>query len=281
MNGCDTMEWLNVYSLGDGKVDVEHKKLFELAVVIEQCKDDKNQLQRAVKELVKYTKFHFRSEENYMRELEYDKLAEHIYIHKEIVEALNKIISDMPNSPHEKTYEAVYNFVKNGLVQHIIVEVKKLQHFKRSKLGLRAMFTWKNEYKLNNKMIDEQHQKLFKIALEALKYKNDSDIKVHIRQIIIDLNKYMKEHFENEEDFMKSIGYPGLEEHKVIHQNIIDQVNELITHITSMNLVEFEKTLLTYIDIWLVNHIVFEDKKIMCYYEGINNPIDLQSVEKV
>lgn len=271
MNVCDTMEWMDVYSLGDSKVDVEHKKLFELAVMIEQCKDNKEQLERAVEELVKYTKFHFSSEENYMRELEYDKLEEHIYIHKEIVKSLNQIINNMPNNPHEKIYELIYDFVTNGLVQHIIVEDKKLQHFKRSKLGLRSMFAWKSIYKLNQNMIDEEHQQLFKIAVEALKYKNNSDIKVHIRQIIIDLNNYMKEHFKHEEDFMESIGYPGLEEHKVIHQNIIGQINELISNIISMRLVEFEKTLLTYIDIWLVNHIVFEDKKIMCYYKDIND----------
>ena len=59
MDTCNTMEWLNVYSLGDNKVDVEHKKLFELAVIIEKAKEDKDQLENAVKELVKYTKFHF------------------------------------------------------------------------------------------------------------------------------------------------------------------------------------------------------------------------------
>ncbi|WP_324170515.1 hemerythrin domain-containing protein [Sulfurimonas sp.] len=268
MNGCDTMEWMNVYSLGDSKIDSEHKKLFELAVVIEECKDNKNQLELAVKTLVKYTKFHFRSEEIYMRELEYEKLAEHISIHKQIVESLNQIVLDMSKNSQDRTYELICDFVKNGLVQHIIIEDKKLQHFKRNKLGLRAMFTWKNDYKLNIEMIDEEHQGLFKIALKALKFKNDSDLKVHIRQIIIDLNNYMKKHFDHEEDFMKSIEYPGLEEHKILHQNIINQINGLIVNIASMTLLEFEKELLTYIDIWLINHIIFEDKKIMCYYEN-------------
>ncbi|MEN8304208.1 MAG: bacteriohemerythrin [Campylobacterota bacterium] len=267
MNSCDTMGWMDVYSLGDNKVDVEHKKLFDLAVMIEHSKEDGYQLEKAVKELVKYTKFHFRSEENYMRELQYDKLEEHIYIHQQIVESLNQIIEDIPHNSHQKTYELIYDFIKNALVQHIIIEDKKLQHFKRNKLGLRSMFTWKDTYKLNQEMIDDEHRKLFRIALKALKYKTDSDLKVHIRQIIIELNDYMKEHFMHEEDFMQSIGYPGLEEHKVLHQGIIDQINELINNITSMSLIEFEKILLTYIDIWLVNHIIFEDKKIMCYCE--------------
>ena len=281
MDSCNTMGWLEVYSLGDKKVDVEHRKLFELAIVIERSKNDKQQLEMAVKELVKYTKFHFRSEENYMRELEYDKLPEHIYIHKQIVESLNQIISDMPKNSDEKTYEMICDFVKNGLVQHIIVEDKKLQHFKRSKLGLRSMFAWKDTYKLEQDMIDEEHKRLFQIALKALKYNNDSDLKVHVRQIIIDLNNYMKEHFDHEEDFMKSIGYPELEEHILKHQKIINQINELINGIASMSLIEFEKALLTYIDIWLVNHIVFEDKKIMCYYKSVEDAseIDLESIE--
>jgi len=265
------MQWAAVYSLYDERVDKEHKKLFELANVVEDCQYDSKLLQSAVKELVRYTKFHFLSEENYMKELNYIHLAEHIKLHRQIVESLNTIIKQMPDEPLEKTYQAVYDFVKNGLVQHIIVEDKKLQHFKRSKLGLRALFSWKDEYKLDQDVIDEEHKKLFKIAIKALNYKDESDLKTHIKQIIIELNEYMKYHFAHEEEFMQSIRYPELEEHKKLHKNIIKQINELIKNITSFTLVDFEKKLMTYIDIWLVNHIVFEDKKIMCYYNSMQN----------
>lgn len=268
MDECISMKWSEVYSLGDQKVDAEHKRLFELAAIVEDSKDNKKQLELAVKELVRYTKFHFKSEENYMRELDYSNLEEHIQIHEQIVENLNTIVKNMPNEPYEKTYEMVYDFVKNGLVQHIIIEDKKLQHFKRSRLGLRAFFTWKESYKLFDEKIDEEHKKLFQIAMQALKHKDNSTLKAHVRKVIINLNDYMKIHFEHEEEFMNSIGYPGLEEHKIIHQNIINQINDLIKNIATLSLVDFEKTLMTYIDIWLVNHIIFEDKKIMCYYHN-------------
>ena len=140
---CSTMEWSNVYSLGDQKIDVEHKKLFELATLVEKSKNNAQQLEIAVKELVRYTKFHFKSEENYMQSFNYSNLAEHIEIHTQIVDNLNSIIKNMTNEPHEKTYELIYDFVNNGLVQHIIIEDKKVQHYKRNRLGLRAYFTWK------------------------------------------------------------------------------------------------------------------------------------------
>jgi hemerythrin len=271
------MEWSNVYSLGDSKVDTEHKKLFELANMVEKGKDNKQQLQLAVKELVRYTRFHFRSEENYMASFSYPNLAEHIEIHKHIVESLNILIKNMPNEPVEQIYKIIYDFVENGLVQHIIVEDKKVQHFKRNKLGLRAFFTWKDDYKLQQDEIDKEHKELFKIAIQALNYKNDADLKTNIKQVITKLNEYMKFHFEHEEEFMQFIGFPGLEEHKILHENIINQINELIKNISSFTLADFEKKLMTYIDIWLVNHIIFEDKKIMCYFQSFT--IDFEEVK--
>ena len=268
---CTAMKWSNVYALGDKRVDTEHQKLFELADKIEICKEDAKELQKAIKELVNYTKFHFKSEERYIREFSYTNLHEHMNMHARIVQNLNAIIRELPNEPLQSSYEKIENFVKNGLVQHIILEDKKVQHFKKNKLGLRALFTWREDYKLHHTEIDEEHKKLFQIALKALNYRNDTDLKSNIKSVIIELNEYMKFHFDHEEEFMDSIGYPEIEQHKSMHENIIIQINDLIRNIASYSLVEFEKKLMTYIDIWLVNHIIFEDKKVLCYHKAQQN----------
>jgi hemerythrin len=266
---CTAIKWSSVYSLGDKRVDIEHQKLFDLANKIELCKENEQELQKALKELIQYTKYHFKSEEKYMREFHYAHLQEHIRIHEKIVENLNTIIKEMHNVPLESTYLLIRDFIKNGLVGHIIIEDKKVQHFKKNRLGLRALFAWKDDYKLLQEDIDTEHKKLFQIAIRALQYRDDSDLKSHIKKIIIELNEYMKFHFEHEEEFMESIGYPQIQEHKLLHENIITQINDLIRNIASYSLVEFEKKLMTYIDIWLVNHIVFEDKKVMCYHQAL------------
>ncbi|WP_373072235.1 bacteriohemerythrin [Sulfurimonas sp.] len=280
MNQCNSIEWSELYTLGDEKVDSEHKKLFELAKSIEENRGSIN-FKNTIEELVSYTKVHFANEEKYMGTFQYNKLPEHKKIHKAIVANLQNIISTFNSSDDEQTYNKILDFVKNGLVQHIMIEDKKVQHFKRDIKVLRNMFTWKDDYLLENKEIDDDHQKLFMIAFKAFSHEDKEEPKKHIKGVILELNQYMKEHFSREEDFMDSIGYPLLEEHKALHERIIDQINELLHRIPTMSLVEFERELLASIDIWLVNHIIHEDHKIICYLKEQENAIDLDDLDNM
>jgi len=265
MSRCDTMEWSKLYLLGDEKVDSEHRKLFVLAEKIQTLQNESKDISAVIGELVRYTKFHFASEERYMNSIGYNKLAEHKLIHREIVESLQMFIDKLPTLTPEESYTKVSEFVQNGLIKHILIEDKKVQHFKRSTLGIRSYFTWSSEYLLGQKTIDSEHKELFRIALKALNYENVKNQKEHARATIMQLNKYMQEHFKHEEEYMLSIAYPSFQEHKKIHAQIIDQVSQLIQQLPKMKIQDFEKALVTYIDIWLVNHIIHEDHKITCF----------------
>lgn len=282
MTECDSIEWSDLYVLGDEKIDSEHKKLFELAKTIEANKNDSNSIKTAIKELVNYTKVHFAHEEIYMKNIEYIFLEQHKKIHKEIVKNLQEVITNFDTEKLEDTYNKILDFVKNGLVQHIMLEDKKVQHFRRNKVGLETMFTWKDDYLLDNEEIDSDHKKLFMIAYEAFSHNDKKEPKQHIKKVIVELNKYMNEHFNREEDFMESIGFPLIEEHKKMHEKIINQINELIRRIPTMSIEQFEMELLSSIDIWLVNHIIYEDHKIICFEKSNSDfSIDLDDIEEV
>ena len=239
MNDCDSVGWSNLYLLGEEKIDSEHKRLFELAKVIETYKNNPNSIKNAIKELVKYTKIHFANEERYMKSIQYINLEQHKIIHKQIVENLQEIITNFDSTQLDDVYNKVIDFVRNGLVQHIMIEDKKVQH--------------------------KDHKELFMIAFKAFSHKETKDPRKHVKSVIIELNKYMKEHFQREEEFMDSIFYPLADEHKKLHEKIINQINELIKRIPTMSIEQFERELLASIDIWLVNHIIHEDQKIICF----------------
>lgn len=270
MSKCNSVEWSSLYIIGDEKIDAEHKRLFELASAVQTYKNDKVAIRGVIDQLVRYTKVHFANEERYMESIRYTYLDAHKKIHKEIVTSLQVILEKFKEMSTEELHTKVLDFVKNSLVYHIMVEDKKVQHFQADKLGLRKLFAWKNEYMLHNVQIDEDHHKLFEIALRALEHNAAQDKKQHIRQTIIELNNYMKEHFEREESYMESISYPKIEEHKALHARIIDQINDLIKRLPTLSLSQFEKELLASIDIWLVNHIVNEDHKIICFERGLH-----------
>jgi len=270
MAKCNSIEWSNVYLLGDEKIDAEHKKLFDLALAIPTYRDSPRGIENAIQELIRYTKFHFTNEELYMRSLEYVHLSEHQAKHKVLIAKLQAIIADLAHKNFEQTYTSVLRFVNQDLIHHIMVEDKKVQHFRRNKLGMRTMFTWRKEYMLCHDMIDKDHQELFNIAYRAFSHNESKLPKEYVRKIIRELNEYMQAHFMREEEYMDSIEFPLLQEHKNIHLNIISQIHELYSKIPLMSLQQFEKELLSSIDIWLVNHILNEDQKIICFLRGID-----------
>ncbi len=72
---------------------------------------------------------------------------------------------------------------------------------------------WDDAYSLGIKNIDDQHKKLFDIVDKIFSLQESKDVKGNIRTILHELFEYIKVHFKDEEEFMKSINYPDLAYH--------------------------------------------------------------------
>lgn len=269
MVNCTRIDWSDVYNIGHEKVDSEHKKLFELANRVSDSIADKNAILKSVKELVKYTKFHFANEEQYMKSIAFPFLDEHKQLHKEIVDKVNIILTKFNSMTPDNITSELSILIKENIINHILTEDKRVHHFRRNREELIEIFQWKELYKIDNPQIDEEHKKLFDIALRTLEYQN-KNIKQHIREVIIELYDYMKVHFKNEEEFMRSINYENLEEHIQLHETIIVHLNEFIKKLPTLSIEKFERLLIEYMDVWLINHIVCEDQKIVCTQNKIH-----------
>lgn len=254
--------WNDVYTLGHEQVDNEHKKLFDLSNTLLNSGNDRIKIIKSLKELIRYTKIHFTNEERYMESIGFTFLDEHKELHKKIVEKLDVQIKKVDEIPFEEFGKSLVMFINENIVNHILVEDKRVHHFKRDTDELRKLFQWKESYKIDNEQIDNEHQKLFELAMEALK-SNKENRKTHIRETLLELNDYMKEHFKNEESYMLQINYKDYEEHKRSHEKIVEQMNKFIKQLPNLTLDQFERKLIEYMDVWLINHIVSEDQKIV------------------
>ncbi|EAK0436216.1 bacteriohemerythrin [Campylobacter lari] len=121
------------------------------------------------------------------------------------------------------------------------------------------MIKWSKEYSVHNKTIDEQHKVLFDIAKKAyLIAENHASIS-EIKSVLIELFEYIKTHFKDEEAHMQNIAYPGLEQHRKIHQEITTSLISLVKNIKTVN--DFKEKLNVITEKWLVEHILKEDMK--------------------
>lgn len=116
---------------------------------------------------------------------------------------------------------------------------------------------WDDKYSIGNEKIDEQHKKLFELAGEAYILAHRSISLAELKAIINDFFEYMKTHFNDEEQYMKRIGYPILEEHTKIHKEIVRKMIDIITKVKSVN--EVKEHLVVIAKWWLLEHILQDD----------------------
>ncbi|EAH5982327.1 bacteriohemerythrin [Campylobacter upsaliensis] len=120
--------------------------------------------------------------------------------------------------------------------------------------------TWDDKYSINDERIDAQHRKLFELAAKVESAVYGFVKRDELKEILMELFNYMKEHFANEENYMYEISYPYLSDHKMMHKVIIDDMSYLIQHIKTTN--DLKEKLYTIMSDWLLTHILRYDMMI-------------------
>jgi hemerythrin len=128
------------------------------------------------------------------------------------------------------------------------------------------MFEMKEEYKVGNSNIDLEHEKLFEIGERTYQLLKDSyaiDKYDKIVELIHELRDYTAYHFKHEEDYMESISYKKLFTQKMDHANFIKKLDEINLTKVDENQDEAIMGILTFLNDWLITHILEKDMLIV------------------
>ena len=81
-------------------------------------------------------------------------------------------------------------------------------------------FEWRDEYNIGVDIIDREHQRLFKIINKLYTFREEEkDSQWTCQEGIKYFKGHAAKHFADEEAYMESIGYEGLEQHRHIHDD--------------------------------------------------------------
>lgn len=84
---------------------------------------------------------------------------------------------------------------------------------------MNTQFEWREEFNLGVDEIDKEHQRLFKIINKIFAIREeDKNSQWACQEGIKFFKSHAMKHFADEEEYMASIGYEGLEQHRRIHQ---------------------------------------------------------------
>lgn len=127
-------------------------------------------------------------------------------------------------------------------------------------------FSWNSKFETGIKRIDFEHE-VFLDLINCLKFAIENKIDdEQINGLIMEIEKYAEFHFVSEENFMKRIKYPHLEEHRSIHLDLLEDFN------IAKHKVKNHNELIKFLYDWFINHTIAEDGRIKDFIE--ENDID-------
>lgn len=263
--------------LGIEEIDNEHRHLFELINHVldmlnkSSLLDQYQEIKDLIADLADYADQHFAHEEAYMKKICDPELILQRSQHMDFREKIDEfdIASVDLEEEQVQVLRELLEFLAKWLYHHILgsdIMIGKLPPLEEWMIRDNPC-EFADEYLTGIPLVDAEHKELFAIVEKANNLVRSQDMneteKIEkILEILKSLKGYTKDHFHDEEEYMASIGYNGLEAQKRAHDAFIDKIENISMKELYEHPQEYLQSLLQFLLGWLINHILHTDKKI-------------------
>ncbi len=127
---------------------------------------------------------------------------------------------------------------------------------------------WLEEFNVNVKFIDEQHQYFFKVLKELETMTQSNICREKISEIFFSLVHYADNFLIQEEIYFKGLNYPGLREHHLKHDVFVSGIINLKDDYASGK-TQVCDTLLVFMTDYFYEHILDYDVKAVEYLKAL------------
>jgi hemerythrin len=126
---------------------------------------------------------------------------------------------------------------------------------------------WTEALSVGNSGVDEQHRQIIALINRFEDSVRDSVGAAAVRTCIDGLVDYAVVHFRDEEAILDSLEFPSLAKHKLFHQYFVARVKVFSERFASGE-PDVPEDLLTFLKLWLVDHIMVSDQEYAAYITG-------------
>ena len=262
--------------IGVPEIDDQHRHLFDIMnegiqlAASSYTGDRYTSIKDLLNELDDYAEQHFSHEENYMEQIRDPELIlqrnQHMIFRDKIREWSFTDIDDPKQQ--KQLLKELMEYLARWLYHHIISsdaligKLPKLEEWMVKENPCEFL----DEYRTGTTFVDEEHQELFRITDRAnnylhhdFAYGNGYD---EIMGILQELKEYTQRHFKDEEDYMERIHYDGLPAQRRAHESFIDRLENIDMDEVDGDPKVYLESLIEFLLGWLINHILYTDKKI-------------------
>lgn len=257
--------------IGVEQIDEEHRELFRMIGEIQdlftnEFLDDKyDQICEMIRRLENYAEEHFRHEEEYMEQINHPELELQKKQHLDFCEKIAEMDAVVGGHDQQEFLADLLAYLVRWLYRHIIGsdlmigKLVALDEWKKSS----CEFTDKHLTGIGT--MDEEHKILFGIIQQihdVIADDSGTDKCDELARLLGELRTCTKIHFTDEEEYMESIRYEGLEAQKVAHEIFAARLDEIDLDAISTRQETDIEGLVASLTEWIVNHVLHMDKKI-------------------
>ena len=126
---------------------------------------------------------------------------------------------------------------------------------------------WKEDYSVGVPVLDGQHKKLFGIINTLVELGNVGSSSEEINEVLTSMTQYAHIHFDSEEKYMDSVGFPDLKQHEREHLEFTEKTTEFCFDVMDGD-EEIPARIIDYLRHWWTDHILEQDMAYKRFVEG-------------
>ena len=139
------------------------------------------------------------------------------------------------------------------------------------------MLQWSDKFILGHERIDFQHHVFFGLVCDFQKARLEDADRARLANILAEISLYARFHFRSEENIMRDMHYPHLEEHQLEHYNLIEVLSNKIL---ALELGHFSpEDIEAFLVHWFIEHTAHDDRKIVEYLKNKSETKEPVTVE--
>lgn len=116
--------------------------------------------------------------------------------------------------------------------------------------------------------IDEDHRKLVSIFNILNHAVSEGESQEYLAAVVEELINCTVWHFSHEERLMLKYGYPDMNQHKAIHQELINDADKLKNEVLNTD-TPLEEDHIVFLERWLTEHILTDDMRLGAYLNQV------------
>lgn len=124
---------------------------------------------------------------------------------------------------------------------------------------------WQDAFSVNHAQLDEQHQIIFRLANELFSSIHTGKPDEMVNHALDSLAEYTVSHFRDEEEQMEKVQYPKFTAHKIQHEALLAQLDELRRRFHGGDRLIATEMLHFVVNEWLFKHILSHDSQFAPY----------------